>query len=273
MLSKNYLYGVFGDRATHRWEPSPIIPVSGHAPDVFTMDAAIAMVEEFDPNLVFVNLGDVDRMGHSDFTGPDLQARRRLALADTDLQVGRFIDLLKTAAAGSTRWSSCSPTTRWTGRCRTDHQPDPPFEAVPRSPARSQIADNGGADLLYWTGPPPRRPPPIEDARGGAGHEGVLSVRRAVAAARSDAGDLVVYCQAGWRFSDPEYVDNPIPGNHGHPATEPIPFFIGGGPPSCPGVLVLAAGADHGRRAHGRRGVRARRPARRVRRPQPALSA
>ena len=33
VLSKEYLYGVFGDRATHRWEPAPIIPVSGHAPD------------------------------------------------------------------------------------------------------------------------------------------------------------------------------------------------------------------------------------------------
>ena len=36
VLSKEYLYGVFGTRATHRWEPQPIVPVSGHAPDVFT---------------------------------------------------------------------------------------------------------------------------------------------------------------------------------------------------------------------------------------------
>ncbi len=34
------------------------------------------MIEEFDPNLVFVNLGDVDRMGHADLTGPvDAQGR------------------------------------------------------------------------------------------------------------------------------------------------------------------------------------------------------
>ncbi len=32
VLSKEYLYSVFGDRATHRWEPFPVIPVSGHAP-------------------------------------------------------------------------------------------------------------------------------------------------------------------------------------------------------------------------------------------------
>jgi ectonucleotide pyrophosphatase/phosphodiesterase family protein 5 len=45
------------------------------------------------------------------------------------------------------------------------------------------------------------------------------------------AGDLVAYCRAGWRFSDPDPISNPIPGNHGHPATRPIPFFLSGGSP------------------------------------------
>src|SRR5690606_24815021 len=36
VLSKEYLYGIFGTRANHRWEPFPIIPISGHAPDLFT---------------------------------------------------------------------------------------------------------------------------------------------------------------------------------------------------------------------------------------------
>ena len=69
VLSKEYLYGVFGERATARWEPQPIIPVSGHAPDQFTMQAALAMLDEVDPHLMFVNLGDIDRVGHTDFTG------------------------------------------------------------------------------------------------------------------------------------------------------------------------------------------------------------
>ena len=46
------------------------IPVSGHAPDEFTINAAMAMVEDLDPHLMFVNLGDIDRYGHTDFTGP-----------------------------------------------------------------------------------------------------------------------------------------------------------------------------------------------------------
>src|SRR5690606_27995636 len=66
VLSKEYLFGIFGERATHRWEPAPIIPVSGHAPDVFTFSALRSMVDEHDPNLMFVNLGDCDRMGHVD---------------------------------------------------------------------------------------------------------------------------------------------------------------------------------------------------------------
>ena len=39
VLSKEYLYSVFGERATHRWEPFPLLPVTEHAPDAFTMDA------------------------------------------------------------------------------------------------------------------------------------------------------------------------------------------------------------------------------------------
>src|SRR6478609_4206337 len=47
VLSKQYLYSVFGEQATHRWEPKPVIPVSGHSPDVFTVEARLAMVDDF----------------------------------------------------------------------------------------------------------------------------------------------------------------------------------------------------------------------------------
>ncbi|MGA8848034.1 MAG: alkaline phosphatase family protein, partial [Nocardioides sp.] len=101
VLSKEYLYGIFGTRATDRWEPAPIIPVSEHAPDVFTMEAALAMLDDLDPHLMFVNLGDIDRAGHSDVTGPlGIKAARRAALALTDAQVGRFVDALRSSG----RW-------------------------------------------------------------------------------------------------------------------------------------------------------------------------
>lgn len=94
MLSKKYLYGIFGTRASYRWEPSPLLPVTGYAPDAATMDALLAIVRGPDPDVTFTNLGDVDRMGHSDLTGTTLQAARSAALADTDLQVGRLVDQL-----------------------------------------------------------------------------------------------------------------------------------------------------------------------------------
>ena len=234
VLSKEYLYGIFGDRATYRWEPEPIIPVSGHAPDASTMNATIEMVQKFDPNLVFVNLGDIDRMGHVDFTGTSVRAERTAALAEADVQVGLFVDMLK----DSGRWRDSVVIVL------ADHSMDwstpgdiinlaPRFEKDPLLAGKVQIADNGGADLLYWTGPGDKRAEARRRMRRIAlATPGVLSVHRPRELRLTElAGDLVVYCKSGWRFSDPEPYANPIPGNHGHPATHPIPFFIGGGSP------------------------------------------
>ena len=241
VLSKEYLYGVFGTRATHRWEPQPVVPVSGHAPDAFTIDAAISMVEELDPHLVFVNLGDIDRMGHSDLTGTTVKAARRAALAETDLQVGRFVDMLKSSG----RWASSMLVVL------ADHSMDwslphqtislqPLLDADPLLADRVRIAQNGGADLLYWTGPAHQRDEAVARMRRIATtHPGVLAAHDRAASRPwlrlgARAGDVVVWCRAGWRFSDPSPTSNPIPGNHGHPATYPIPFFLAGGHPDVP---------------------------------------
>jgi hypothetical protein len=58
-----------------------------------------------------------------------------------------------------------------------------------------------------------------------------------------EAGDLVATCRAGWRFSDPHVVSGPIPGNHGHPATGPIPFSLSGGHPAVGAGAVSSAPA------------------------------
>jgi len=232
VLSKEYLFGIFGQRATYRWEPEPIVPVSGHSPDQFTMDAAIEMVEQFDPNLVFVNLGDCDRVGHADLTGTTLAVARRTALVTVDTQVGRFVDLLKETG----RWEN-SVVVVLADHSMDWSRPDrlislqPAFDADPMLAGKVQIAQNGGADLLYWTGSPDRRTDAVKRIREiAAATPGVLSVHDpADLRLGARAGDLVAYCKAGWRFSDPRPYSNPIPGNHGHPATQPIPFFISGG--------------------------------------------
>ncbi|MDE0777728.1 alkaline phosphatase family protein [Nocardioides sp.] len=241
VLSKEYLYGIFGTRATDRWEPRPIVPVSGHAPDIFTMEAALAMLDELDPHLMFVNLGDVDRLGHTDFTGPSgVQAARRLGLIDTDLQVGRFIAALR----ASGRWEH-SMVIVLADHSMDFSRPDRvvslqgPFEDDPFLAGKFVIADNGGADLVYWTGPDRQREKAVKKMRRIAREvPGVLNCKNPQSSwmrLGPEAGDLVVFCKSGWRFSDPDPVtSNPIPGNHGHPATRPIPFFISGGHPRIP---------------------------------------
>ena len=237
VLSKEYLYSVFGERATHRWEPAPVVPVSGHAPDAATMEALLAMVEELDPDLVFANLGDVDRVGHSDLTGTTLKAARTAALASTDTQVGRFVDMLKSSG----RWASSAVIVL------ADHSMDwslpnqtvsltKVFDADPTLTGNFQIAQNGGADLVYWTGPDSAKAAAISKMRSlSLATPGVFEAHpiASTPALRlgPNAGDLLVWCKAGWRFSDPGPQSNPIPGNHGHPASYPIPFFLGGGAP------------------------------------------
>jgi len=232
VLSKDYLYGIFGTRATYRWEPFPLLPLTDHAPDEFTMNATIEMIDKVDPNLVFVNLGDCDRVGHGDVTGTTVQAARQAALLSADTEVGRLVDHLKQTR----RWSSSVLIVL------ADHSMDwslpqrivslaPVFDADPMLAGKVEIAQNGGADLLYWTGRSALRDEAVSRMRTLARDvPGVLAIRDpAMLRLDSRAGDLVAYCRSGWRLSDPAPVSNPIPGNHGHPATLPIPFFIAGG--------------------------------------------
>ncbi|MBS43032.1 MAG: alkaline phosphatase family protein [Nocardioides sp.] len=236
VLSKEYLYGIFGPRAKRRWEPFPIIPVSGHAPDEFTMRAATAMVEDYDPHLMFVNLGDIDRYGHTDLTGPTgVRALRNLALAKTDNYIAQFTRMLVETG----RWKNSMMIVL------ADHSMDwsyphrvvslqGPMDSDPFLAGKVAIGDNGGADLLYWLGPAAQREKAVRRMQRVAAR--VDGVHAALPRTKKwmrlgpEAGDVVVFCKKGWRFSDPDPVtSNPIPGNHGHLVTRSIPFFITGG--------------------------------------------
>jgi len=171
-------------------------------------------------------------VGHSDVSGTTLRAARTAALAATDRQVGRFVDHL----VATDRWA------RSVVIVLADHSMDWSIPSnvisVDRILADSGelrdsvvIGQNGGADLIYWIGSRADRVSGLAAVRELVlAHPGVLSIAEpSELRLGAEAGDLVVYCHAGWRFSDPSVVSNPIPGNHGHPATEPIPFFITGG--------------------------------------------
>lgn len=246
VLSKDYLFGVFGERASHRWTPEPMLPITDHAPDVFTIGAALDMIDEHDPALMFVNLGDVDRFGHADLSGSSIKLLRTLALIDTNVQLERFVDHLRDRGSWARSvvilladhgmdWSLPLSIINLDGR----------FDDDPLLAGNVAIAQNGGADLLYWTGPPESHADAIVRMRQIAqATEGVLSVHDpAELRLGTNAGDVVVYAKAGWRFTDPSVISNPIPGNHGHPATAQIPFVISGGHPSVVRGQVSSAPA------------------------------
>ncbi|MFE6506074.1 alkaline phosphatase family protein [Nocardioides sp. NPDC057767] len=248
VLSKNYLYGIFGTRATHRWEPTPTDPLTGHALDVFTMDAALTMIDEFDPNLVFINLGSNDRFGHADVTGTSVQAARQAALADSDLQVSRLVSKIKEVPG---RWESsilivlADHSMDWSVPTNVISLEDK-LTADPLLTGRIEIAQNGGADLVYFTGAEADRDEAVKRIIAiSSAQDGVLAAHDRANSPDlrlgANAGDVLVYCRAGWRFSDPAIYSNPIPGNHGHPATTPIPFFISGGHPVVPTATASSA--------------------------------
>ena len=228
------------------------MPVTNHAPDAVTTDALISMVDSVDPDLVFTNLGDIDRVGHSDLTGSTtLEVARTAALASTDQQVGRFVQHLKDTG----RWETsvlvalADHSMDWSVPTRVVSLASA-LDADPLLTGRVQIAQNGGADLLYWTGAAADREAAVARIREVVeGVAGVLSTHLPTDLRLGpEAGDLVAYCKAGWRFSDPEVWSNPIPGNHGHPVTEPIPVL----PRGRLETRGLRRGA-HRRGAHGRR--------------------
>ncbi len=260
VLSKEYLYSVFGERATHRWEPFPVIPVSGHAPDAATMDAVLAMIDEFDPAMMFVNLGDVDRVGHSDLTGTTLKVARTAALASTNLQVGRFVDKLKSSG----KWSSSMVIVL------ADHSMDwslpeqtisltKVFDADATLTGKFQIAQNGGADLVYWTGPTSERAASGEDAhalpRHGRGLPGPRHRPDALAAAGPEGRRPAGVVQGRLAVQRPRPAEQPDPGqprpsgNRADPVLHRGRIDLG-----QEGRGPLGEGAHDGRRTH-RRGV------------------
>ena len=106
VLSKEYLVGIFGKRATYRWVPDAYIPVSDHAPDVADdgRDAVDGRGARPQPG---VRQPRRRRPGR-----PHRLHRRRGRAARaagsrwrrTDRQVGRLVDQLQAPARGSTRW-------------------------------------------------------------------------------------------------------------------------------------------------------------------------
>ena len=257
------------------------LPVTGHAPDVFTMDAALAMLDELDPHLMFVNLGDIDRFGHADLTGDDARGSRAGSRSPTPTaQVQRFVDALKAhAAAGSDSMRDRA------GRpldglvdARPGDQPDRRARRRPAARRQGRRSPTTAAPTSS-TGPAPadQRAAAVERMRAIAhaqpGRARGPRPPHAVAAARPRGrrrrrllqGRLAV------QRPGPGHVQ-PDPRQPRPPGDPRDPVLHRRRPPRRAAARASRrARAHRRRRADGRRVLPARRTARRVRRPQPLL--
>jgi hypothetical protein len=282
VLSKDYLYTIFLESSRNRaadstWDPRPTnIPGSGHSPDVVSMTEVLTRLPDAD--FMFVNLGDVDRSGHVDFTGglplpvdvvdqigevsddlvTNIALARQAVLRSTDLQLSVLVEALR--AEG-----------RWDGTVLfvvSDHGMDwspvlgyintaPTLEAI--APGRFVIAQNGGADTIYLRdADAPDAPALLAAARAAFVADeriehawyrvpnpldpdpaSVVPAHLGLGTERS--GDLILMAHPGWRFSDPDVHSNPIPGNHGHLITRHNTFLVAGGHPVVRQGQVVAA--------------------------------
>ena len=154
-----------------------------------------------------------------------------------------------------------------------------PLGADPLLAGKVQIACNGGADLLYWTGPDDQRAAAVARMREIAAQvPGVLSTHPTTddwLRLGPEAGDVIAYCAQGWRFSDPNPLSSqPDPGQPRPPGHPPDPVLHRRRPPAGAARRLVAAA-----RAHRRRGAHAgdvlrdpRRPQEEVRRALAALA-
>jgi ectonucleotide pyrophosphatase/phosphodiesterase family member 5 len=246
--------------AGHVNEPLVVVPVAlDSAPDEETGTEAVVISREHDPDLLFLNLGDVDRMGHFDETGGmtegQLPALRRATLLRADAQIARLVAELRRSG----RWEStvfmvtADHSMDWSRRDRG-------LNLAPRFQADELLRDevlaaiNGGASLYALRSPDePRADERLRRMRELAlsveGVEHALYLRPNPAdggerhwvghvfpqwgLAGDMVGDMIVTVAPGYRLGHdlraPEVVANPIPGNHGHPTTLPIPIVVSGG--------------------------------------------
>ena len=247
--------------ARSTYTPTIVVPGADFTPDYETATAGISVSRELDPDLLFLSLGDVDRVGHVDETGgatADLPTGaapvgRTAVLMNTDNLLRALVTDLQqrgvwestvmiVTADHSMDWSFPDSTVSLADGIAADdllagqlevalnggaalfalRQPaaDTAPEALRR--LREIAVATEGVDEALYTAPSP--------ADGGEAHW-VGRVHPDWGLTGDHAGDLVVTVQAGFRIVGDSPADNPIPGNHAHAVTVPIPFVVSGGAP------------------------------------------
>lgn len=257
--------------ATDTNEPTVVIPGADFTPDAETASAGIQVSRELNPDFLFLSLGDVDRVGHVDEVGGltadgptgAAPAARFATLLNTDNLIRAFVEDLKDrgvwestvlifTADHSMDWSSPDSTVSLAEGIAAD--PELADEVVfalnggaglysLRRPAHALAGERlrrlreiavalEGVDEALYTRPNP--------ADGGEEHW-VGQVRPDWGLTGDRTGDLVLTAADGFRVVGDSAFDNPIPGNHGHTVTLPIPVIVSGGAPIVARQRIVAA--------------------------------
>jgi ectonucleotide pyrophosphatase/phosphodiesterase family member 5 len=238
----------------------PFTEPDDSARDSFTGPEGVRVSRELDPDLLFWNLGDVDRAGHIDvsgglFEGVDVDgtepALQSVALQQADSMIRNMVTELTDSgrweqtvfivtADHSMDWSFADRFVDLADAFETDdlladevvtavnggaclyalRSPDDPDADVRLRRMREiALATDGVRDALYI------RPNPAD---GGEVHW-VGRVHPQWGLLGDYTGELIVTVEQGWRIGHGGMGSNPIPGNHGHPQTLPVPVIVGGG--------------------------------------------
>ena len=236
------------------------------------------------PQFAFVNLGDIDRSGHVDESGlaAGISAFRQVAIADTDTLIGEMVSQLESTGAwdetvliftsdhgmdwsvsddGPNRFESAtslnvSAELQAAGYTRDGTgTPGPNVTADPNTKGDFQPVPGGGTAAVYVE--EDEDLVPIAEIL--AAHPGVafVATRERIPGLANNPtlsemgmdhrnnGDIVVGMKKGWAVRD-SISANPLPGNHGHPATQHSTLMVTGGhpvlddtPESVPGEKVF----------------------------------
>ncbi len=252
--------------ADFHWRAPFFIPLSDHHIDAGTMDALRTWIKTTPstPQFAFVNLGDIDRSGHVDESGSltdgGTSAFRTAVISDTDTLLGQFVDELKQSGAweqtvlifASDHSMDWSPVQGWgndndaedravnvTGTLTGAGYTYAGQAKDPFGPGEFHTVASGGTAAVYAG---------AGDAAGMAraltAHPGVAFVatrdsvpdlgnptHHELGMDNPNNGEVVVFAKAGWAVRDGgnQSGNNPLPGNHGHPETQPSTLLVTGG--------------------------------------------
>ncbi|HEY0914062.1 MAG TPA: alkaline phosphatase family protein [Solimonas sp.] len=259
---------------TH-WDPETSPAYIGSlfefTPDQPTMDQALAQLPEAD--FQFISLGSVDRFTHALGIPP-----RAATLATADQQVGRLRAALEAAGRWEQTVlivTSDHGTDVALNPLLNGISTQPMLDSLASCFLPMQAVQNGGTDSLYvldQSAPPEQRQAALTAARScllgaqscsslcpgtsrplnadkiiGAWYttpnpdEPDATMPTSLEAAHPRFGDLVLAADKGFKFSEPfPILGNPIPGNHGHPATFRNTMLVSGGSPWVRRGVVVA---------------------------------